>query len=286
MKNTQKILIVDDRKENLIALRLVLSDLNLDVEIIEASNGNDALAATLQHRFSLAILDIMMPGMDGYELASYLRGDEKTKLTPIIFVSAAHTDEQDVFKGYEVGGIDYIVKPIVPQILLGKVKLFLEMDRYREALAEKLSEELERRYTLANVPEVSSVLIDTESLSTSNKEKFQALVQRYSQALMQAVENLILKVGHPVAEQLRAIAQELGKLFATSRDVAELHSLALARTTKQVPPLKAKAIIEEGRFVVLEVMGNLSTYYRQRGPQTEPNCHESTEKTNLRKAHD
>ncbi len=128
----QKILIVDDRKENLFVLKQALSD--LDAEIVEAQNGNDALAATLDHHFAVAILDVMMPGMNGYELAEYLRGDERTKIIPIIFVTAADDNSQQMFKGYESGGIDYIVKPYNPQVLLGKVKLFLEMDNVREEL--------------------------------------------------------------------------------------------------------------------------------------------------------
>ncbi|AOW77837.1 hypothetical protein A3Q34_13865 [Colwellia sp. PAMC 20917] len=262
MTEKQKILIVDDRKENLIALRQVLGD--IDTEIIAVTNGNDALAATLEHRFSLAILDIMMPGMDGYELATYLRGDEKTKLTPIIFVSAAHTDEHDVFKGYEVGGIDYIVKPIVPEILLGKVRLFLEMDRYREEWAENLRDELERRYALANIPAVPTTNSNNASipLAISDQFIFDTLAQRYGETLEQAVENLILQSGHPIGKNLWALAEELGKLFASARDVAELHSVTLAKKTQNAPPLKSKAIIEEGRFVVLELMGYLATYYR------------------------
>ena len=132
MTTKQKILIVDDKHENLVALRHVLEA--VDAEVVEARCGNDALVATLENRFSIAILDVMMPGMDGYELASYLRGDDRTRLIPIIFVTAAHADEQQMFHGYDVGGIDYIVKPFDPQILLGKVRLFLELDRDREEL--------------------------------------------------------------------------------------------------------------------------------------------------------
>ncbi len=132
MTEKQKILIVDDRRENVVALRQVLS--SLDVDVIEADNGNDALAATIDHSFALAILDVRMPGMDGYELAEFLRGDDRTKIVPIIFVTASHADERDVFQGYEAGGIDYIVKPYEPRVLLGKARVFLELARYREEL--------------------------------------------------------------------------------------------------------------------------------------------------------
>ena len=92
----QRILIVDDRKENLVALRQVLRELG--AEIVEATSGNKALAATLDHDFAVAILDVMMPGMSGYELAEHLRGDQKTGAMPIVFVTASYADEQHMFK--------------------------------------------------------------------------------------------------------------------------------------------------------------------------------------------
>jgi len=134
MSEKQKILIVDDRRENLVALRHVLRE--VDAELIEATSGNEALAATLDHQFALAILDVQMPQMSGYELAEYLREDENTKHLPIIFLTAHSLDEQSVFKGYEAGGIDYIVKPYDPEIMLGKARLFLEMDWSRRQIQQ------------------------------------------------------------------------------------------------------------------------------------------------------
>jgi signal transduction histidine kinase len=132
MNPVQKILIVDDRKENLVALHQVLR--GIEAEIIEAASGNEALAATLDHNFALAILDVMMPEMSGFELAKHLRSDQATRLMPIIFVTAAYPDEQNVFDGYEAGGVDYIVKPYAPEVLLAKVHIFLQLDRQRQEL--------------------------------------------------------------------------------------------------------------------------------------------------------
>jgi PAS domain S-box-containing protein len=133
----QKILIVDDKQGNLLALDQVLKP--LDLEIIEALNGNQALAATLDHRFALAIVDVMMPGMDGYELAGHLRGDAKTCNLPIIFLTAVYSEEERIFKGYEAGAVDYIIKPYNPVILLSKVRIFLDLDRAHQALSEKVT---------------------------------------------------------------------------------------------------------------------------------------------------
>jgi PAS domain S-box-containing protein len=132
MYEKQKLLVVDDRPENIVALRQVLSD--FDVDIIAANDGNSALAATLDHEFALALLDVMMPHMSGYELAGHLRGDEKTKVMPILFLTASFPDEQSEFKGYEAGAIDYIVKPFAPEVLRGKIKILLELDRHKREL--------------------------------------------------------------------------------------------------------------------------------------------------------
>ncbi|VFQ43052.1 response regulator [Desulfoluna butyratoxydans] len=130
----QKILIVDDKQENLIALRRTLAC--LDVEIIEASSGNQALVATLDNDFAVAVVDVKMPGMDGYELAAILREEERTRVLPIIFNTAATADEHQAFKGYEAGCIDYIVKPVDPAILIGKVRTLLELDTHRRQLEQ------------------------------------------------------------------------------------------------------------------------------------------------------
>jgi PAS domain S-box-containing protein len=167
MDEKQTILIVDDRKANLVALRQVLSA--VDAEIVEATSGNQALATTLAHNFSLAILDVQMPGMDGYELAALLRGDAKTADLPVIFMTAVYGEELDVFKGYEAGAVDYIVKPYKPAVLLAKVRVFLDLQRIQKELARRvleLSASEERYRTLVTtIPDIVC-RIDTEGRFT------------------------------------------------------------------------------------------------------------------------
>jgi two-component system, sensor histidine kinase and response regulator len=142
-----KILIVDDKPENLVALRTVLKD--LDIDLVEAASGNEALKKTLHQDFALALLDIQMPEMDGYELASILREEEKTAHLPFIFISAVYTDNLNVFKGYEKGAFSFITKPFQPEILINKVKFFVEKHQQEIELfqlyksLEKKNEELE-----------------------------------------------------------------------------------------------------------------------------------------------
>lgn len=127
-----KVLVVDDTPANLVAMRRILA--KLDCEVIEAGSGNEALAACLDNEFALILLDVQMPDMDGFEVATLLAGTAETQRTPIIFVTAAFRDDMDRMTAYEVGAVDYIAKPVNEFILLSKVKVFLELFRSRLAL--------------------------------------------------------------------------------------------------------------------------------------------------------
>lgn len=132
MNTRPKILIVDDNHINLIVLKKVLQ--GLDATLIEANDGYEALTAIRQNDFALAILDVQMPDMDGYELAEHMRGSTRTRNVPIMFVTAAYDDEINMFRGYEAGGVDYLMKPYQPEVLLAKTRVFLELDHDRREL--------------------------------------------------------------------------------------------------------------------------------------------------------
>ncbi len=147
MKNlTPKILIVDDIKANLIALNALLK--RMDVEVIQASSGNDALGLVLEHDFALFLFDVQMPEMDGYELAEILMHEDSTKDIPVIFITAAMKDELNRIKGYEHGAIDYIEKPINDAILKAKVKILLNMWQQRQQLNILLDDIAEKNIAL------------------------------------------------------------------------------------------------------------------------------------------
>jgi signal transduction histidine kinase len=149
MQGVPKILLVDDNPDNLKALEVVLRGLN--AELIKVTSGNDALKATLHHDFALALLDVQMPEMDGYELANILKTEERTENLPFIFISAVYTDHQNISKGYTRGAYNFFAKPFDPETLIRSVDLFLE--KYKEAeqqaeLSSKLDErtrEIERK---------------------------------------------------------------------------------------------------------------------------------------------
>ncbi|MFW6324663.1 MAG: response regulator, partial [Desulfovibrionales bacterium] len=150
MNTTGKILIVDDKVENLVGLEKVMAP--LQAEFIRAASGNEALKATLRYEFALAILDVHMPEMDGYELLQLLRGQKETKNLPVILLTAHFPDETNIVRGYESGAVDYLTKPFNPDILLSKAQVFLEFDRNRrELLRQKIElESLARERDLLN----------------------------------------------------------------------------------------------------------------------------------------
>ncbi len=136
--NKPKILIVDDKLANLIALETLLQ--NIDVDCIRALSGNEALQLTLEHEFALALIDVQMPDMDGFETVELMRNVAITKYLPVIFVSAIYSDDFYKIKGVEAGAVDFITKPIVPKVLLGKVKIFLELYSQKLQLEKTVSE--------------------------------------------------------------------------------------------------------------------------------------------------
>jgi signal transduction histidine kinase len=136
------ILLVDDHPENLLALEATLGQLNQNV--VKADSGREALKLLLDHDFAVILLDVHMPDMDGFETARLIRDRERTQSIPIIFLTAMHKSETQVFKGYSLGAVDYIFKPFDPDILKAKVSVFIELykkteqvQRQAELLAEK-----------------------------------------------------------------------------------------------------------------------------------------------------
>lgn len=136
-----KCLLVDDREANLLALSTLL---RVDgVEIHEARSGPEALELLLAHDFALAFIDVQMPDMDGFEVAELMRGSERTRHVPIIFVTAGAHHQSRIFKGYDSGAVDFLVKPIDPQILRNKADVFFQLYRQRQQLARELVERTE-----------------------------------------------------------------------------------------------------------------------------------------------
>src|SRR5688500_1209580 len=149
------ILMVDDSPDKLLAMESVLASLGQN--LVKVSSGEEALRILLKRDFALILLDVNMPGMDGFETAQMIRKRRSMEHIPIIFVTALSTTDAEVFKGYQFGAVDYILTPIVPEILRTKVGVFVELWKQRrelESRAEALrvaNESLEERAKLLSV---------------------------------------------------------------------------------------------------------------------------------------
>lgn len=130
-----KILIVDDRQENLLSLETIFE--NEPYEIITALSGNEALTAVISHAFAVVLLDVQMPGMDGFETAELMRSNKKTAHIPIIFVTAISKEKKHLFKGYESGAVDYLFKPLDPDIIKNKISVFVDLYKKQKMIEIK-----------------------------------------------------------------------------------------------------------------------------------------------------
>ncbi len=265
----QKILIVDDREENLVVLEKTLNETG--TEIVKALSGNKALRASLNHDFALAILDVQMPDMNGYELAELLRDDEKTRYLPIIFLTAAFTHETDSFRGYEAGAIDYITKPYKPFILLCKVKVFLELDRQRtelhrqRVLLEASNQELEAfaysvshdlRAPLRSMDGFSLVVLEdyADKLDDEGRD-YLGRIRRASQHMAQLIDDMLTLS--------RVTRDELEQETVDLSGMAEAIAAELQKTdpTREVSFDIAPGVVAEGdgrllRIVLENLLGN------------------------------
>ncbi|CAN7671992.1 response regulator [Pseudoduganella sp. LjRoot289] len=131
-----RLLLVDDQPANLLALEGLLAEL-ADVQLVRASSGPEALRAVLRADYAAVLLDVQMPGMDGFETAELLRANPKTCTLPVIFVTAGMKDRAAQFKGYELGAVDYLIKPLDPHILVSKARVFCDLYRQRMALEQQ-----------------------------------------------------------------------------------------------------------------------------------------------------
>lgn len=180
-----RILLVDDRPENLLALEAVLAPLGLD--LVRAGSGDEALARLLKQDFAVILLDVQMPELDGFETARLIRERQRTRSTPIIFLTAVSHEPEHLARGYERGAVDYITKPFDPHVLCAKVAVFVELHE-KSRLLEEQAEELRRRLDERDRAE-RALARRTAELSRSNAELDQ-FVQVVSHDLQQPLNTL------------------------------------------------------------------------------------------------
>jgi hypothetical protein len=177
------ILLVDDHPENLLALEAILGSLNAN--LVRANSGQEALRCLLNQDFAVILLDVQMPGMDGFETATLIRSRERSRETPIIFQTAFSTSEQLMFKGYALGAVDYLLKPIDASILISKITVFVDLFKKTEAVKQQaaqlaainneLRESEERFRCLSACSPAGIFLTDTAGACTYTNPCFQAI---------------------------------------------------------------------------------------------------------------
>ncbi|WP_414578929.1 response regulator [Anabaena sp. CCY 9402-a] len=186
------ILLVDDKLENLLALEAILE--RLGANLVRATTGEEALRCLLHQDFAVILLDVQMPGMDGFETATLIRSRGRSRQTPIIFLTAFSTNDQMLFKGYALGAVDYLLKPIDSNILLSKVTVFVELFKKTQAVQSQaaqltamnaeLRQSKERFCSLSTCSPVGIFEIDTEGLCKYTNPRYQAICE------LSAVESL------------------------------------------------------------------------------------------------
>ncbi|MDQ0601811.1 response regulator RpfG family c-di-GMP phosphodiesterase [Streptomyces canus] len=159
------ILLVDDMEDNLVALEAVLGSLN--EPLVRARSGEEAMKALLRQQFALVLLDVRMPGMDGFETAANIKRLDQTKDVPIIFLTGAEDDSGYAFRGYATGAADYLTKPFDPWVLRAKVTVFLDLHRKNQQLKRLLAQdqgevntrlaELEKQLSGENPPDLAAL---------------------------------------------------------------------------------------------------------------------------------
>lgn len=224
-KSLPKILVVDDNPANLQAMRKVLQ--LLDADLVMASNGNDALGLALEHKFALALLDVRMPGMDGFELANLLQESEEAFGLPIIFVTGAAAEVEDAVQGYRLGAFDYIIKPIQPHIMRSKAKVFLDLHRARQKV-ERQNAALEETVATRTAELVEALTAAESALNDAEQARETAeRLRKKAEGASLAKNRFLSKVSHELLTPLNGVMGMLQLLDAGDLTPSQVECIAV-----------------------------------------------------------
>jgi signal transduction histidine kinase len=246
------ILVVDDVEANLLVLEALLAD--LDCDVVRASSGNEALRELLRREFAAVLLDVQMPGMDGFEVARVARLDARSREVPIIFVTAMLETKENLFRGYESGAVDVLFKPLNRHMLVSKVTVFLELQRGRR----RLSAEIEaHKRTLAELDAFNyTVSHDLRAPLRPISGFSQVLLEEHGDALGEDGRALLEKISG-AASRMHRIIDDLLRLARISRAEPDSRPVDLSMVAESIVAEIRSADPE--REVEVLVAPNMST---------------------------
>jgi two-component system cell cycle response regulator len=242
MPETEKIniLLVDDRPENLLAMESVLEAPSLN--IVKATSGNDALALMIDREFAVVLLDVQMPNMDGFETADLMKRNEKTSNTPIIFVTAISKEPQYILKGYDSGAVDYLSKPIDPDILTSKVNVFISLYNQKKSL-ENTSQQL--ALTVDELEKANRKLISQQN-TLIEEERLKVLLQMAGATAHELNQPLTILLSHlelieTDADDKEQLSEDLAAIKEAGVHIADIVKKMQATNLKNIKPSALRA---------------------------------------------
>jgi signal transduction histidine kinase len=229
------ILLVDDRPDKLLAVETILAELGQNV--VKARSGQEALRYLLQSEFAVILLDVNMPGLDGFETAALIRQRKKSEHTPIIFLTAVSDTETHVSRGYSLGAVDYILAPVLPDVLRTKVSVFVELHKKNQQI-RSLNEQLQNRIT--QLTETNQALEEfTYSIAHDLRAPLRAMLG-FSRALLEDYGEKLDATGQEFANRIVISAKRMDDL------IQDLLSYSrLSRDQIKLGPVKLDVALEE-----------------------------------------
>ncbi len=227
------ILLVDDQPANLLALEAMLQDLGQT--IVKAGSGREALKWLLTNDCAVILLDVKMPEMDGFETAELIRQRDKSRHTPIIFLTAADRSHTQAVRGYAVGAVDYLIKPVVPEFVRSKVAVFVELAKTTELLRRQTERLRANEQAARDLAETRALLVEELEQKNKELETFSYTVSHDLRAPLRRIESFGKAIVETQADRLDAEGQRyLSRIRSSSQEMAQLIDdvLYLSRVTR------------------------------------------------------
>ena len=246
------VLLVDDRPENLLALEAILNSPSYN--LVQANSGTEALRCLLNQDFAVILLDVQMPGMDGFETATLIRSRDRSRSTPIIFITAFSSNDTHVFKGYSLGAVDYLFKPLKPEILTSKVQVFVELFQKTvevkqqatqlAAVNSELSKSEERFRTLCACSPLGIYLADVEGRCTYMNPRCEAIS---GLILEKSLAEVWQREAHP--EDRARVVAHLSAWIKESQEYSSEFRLAVSETVRWIHVQSSPMFSDLGKLI-------------------------------------